>query len=494
MAQNTSCIAECNTITTKNVAVTRCILCCNLYHNSCIGFGKDDDVGPWSCPNCRTIVPNVQKIAESVSLLSQGMEKLTAEMTTLRQRDEEREAHLRSVEEERDRLQEELQHAKEELHPPLPTRLQRPASPLHLPPAQAEVSHGVEAHEDESVREPLQPSAPPATPRMIGTLISDQEPQASLDHPFWENAINKAGVTYADVVNNVKQNSCDANIRWFNGADDVLSNLYDCPLYSQGHAFSGLESLFQWRKARLLRQYKAAQDILDAGNAYISMKIGVSIKPDWKWFNSMFQVMLECARIKAEQCQEFRDELLRTDSMRICENTDNPIWGGRRKHQFNGMGHILEEVRDELKASKIVPVDSRINVTSGAETPPPPNPAFSVKAPPPIVPQQYQRRHGYGSRPNLRTQQRRPPLKQSNYVRHQNVSNHPYSPYQQSNVQRSTDNSHSAYKHQRTCYQCGEAGHIARDCGHGQSIRCDNCGGYGHKYNACPSYFVYGYD
>ena len=69
-----------------------------------------------------------------------------------------------------------------------------------------------------------------------------------------------------------------------------------------------------------MRNHQAAIDIIKANNAYIAMKIGITVECDWKWFNNMFQIMLECARVKAEQCKPVREELLKTSDM--------SIWGG----------------------------------------------------------------------------------------------------------------------------------------------------------------------
>ena len=184
--------------------------------------------------------------------------------------------------------------------------------------------------------------------------------------------------TYRDVV--------VPKVRWFNGADDILSNLHDCPIYAQGHYFSGSESLIQWRKARIMRDFARADQILQAKHAYTAMQIGRQVQKDQKWYDSMLSIVNECVRIKAQQYAPFREELLRTKDMAIRENTEHPIWGGRARSQCNAMGHILEQIRDDIRAGTLTLVDSVVKVTDADADPPRPNPAYSVRQPRPNPP------------------------------------------------------------------------------------------------------------
>ena len=388
------------------------------------------------------------KKSSEASALESRVTELESECSRLQKELEEEQDARRAESAARQRAEERCTQL--EGKPPLPERrVSHPASPLHLPPE-------------------CTPTAPPLSQELDGEN-DDIIEQASLSHAFYRNAVQKAGIDNQGPPCESANNS--GNIRWFNGADDVLSNLYDCPLYSQGHAFSGLESLFQWRKAKVMRDFQAARDIIEAKNAYVAMKIGITIQCDWKWYNVMFDIMLDCARVKAQQCEQFREELKKTGNMLIHENTDNPIWGARARHQCNGMGRVLELIRDEINSGKISPVTSKVTVTSDMETPPPPNPPFSVRSAPPQVPMQYRKRRNQP--PNVN------PAYGQNYG--------PKAPRAYGQYARPNPPKHG--QSSRSCYQCGELGHIARDCGHQKYIQCDECRGYGHKASVCPSSF-----
>ena len=70
---------------------------------------SNEAVGPWTCFDCREIVPNVQKIFDIVSCLSQEMRTLAEEMKELRSTTSEDQVRRRQLEEECADLKEKLQ-------------------------------------------------------------------------------------------------------------------------------------------------------------------------------------------------------------------------------------------------------------------------------------------------------------------------------------------------------------------------------------------------
>jgi len=486
----------------------RCIICSKSFHVKCLEIDFDDPpIGPWTCLSCREIVPKVKDIAESVFLLTQAVQQMASDIKDVKQalKDEQQRRHsaevaLRDEEERRRSAEQRLEEAQADATP----RPSSPVAPLHLPVG-----------------------IPPPTPTEEGMSFNDSANGAP--------APPTPKPTYGEIV--------APKIRWFNGADDVLSNLHDCPLYAQGHWFSGSESIFQWRKAKIMRDFRSAQRILEAQNAHTSMKIGVAINPDKKWFDRMIPIMQECQVIKAQQYPRFREELISTGDMQLKENTDHPIWGGRNKIQCNAFGSILEQLRDDINTNKIKPVESAVKVTDADSRPPPPNPAYSVRGPPPRLPAPMRPapeaaksgpQHGRLPTTDEAEQndwqipryhrQRRPPqtvwpcFKCGDHGHDpQDCPHQPPAPqyprYSRGSCYRCGEHDHQQrdcpYQHPvedapqypsysratgaGRCYRCGEFGHHKHECGFDHAIQCSKCGGYGHKLNKCPSVLSYYY-
>jgi len=447
-------------------------------------------------------VPNVHGIAESVIVLQQMLEKLTTEVSDIKQalhdERETRQSLERALREEREQRQ--ASDQPDEVSE-LPSEPATPTPPLHLPVGSP---HSQEGEGNNLASSVPGPTTPPQVPRQL----------------YSEAAAPK--------------------IRWFNGADDVLSNLHDCPLYSQGLWFSGSESIFQWRKAKMMRDFQSADRIVQAQHAYTSMKIGVAINPDKKWYDNMFRIMADCQLIKAQQYAPFREELIKSGTMSLRENTDHPIWGGRNKPQCNAFGSILELLRDDIAAGKVTAVQSNayVKITDADAQPPPPNPAYSVSRAPPQLP----RPPTAGAIPKPQQPAAVPPLMQPRQPpehshsrgpqmgrlptpeeeeisgwqtqRHHRKRNPPsmeaYTAPKYSlpggrgtgagpcyvcgdyghKKQRCPYNQHPYSSHSQgagSCYRCGEHGHHERECSFYGPIRCSRCTGYGHKESKCPT-------
>ena len=59
--KGTKCGDSCklNQKTKKNIDMIQCSFCMSWYHDLCMGIKKDEPVGIWLCPNCRTVPQDV---------------------------------------------------------------------------------------------------------------------------------------------------------------------------------------------------------------------------------------------------------------------------------------------------------------------------------------------------------------------------------------------------------------------------------------------------
>jgi len=399
------------------------------------------------------------------------LEKLTSDVGSLKQAlDDERETRQsleRALREERERRQAADEQPDEASEPP--SEPPSPTPPLHLP---------------------------------VGPPHS-QDTEGMADNPLSTSSLPEP-TTPPPITRQLYSEAAAPKIRWFNGADDVLSNLHDCPLYTQGHWFSGSESLFQWRKARIMRDFQSAKRILQAQSAYTSMKIGVAINPDKKWYDQMIRIMQDCQIVKAQQYAPFRDELINTGTMSLRENTDHPIWGGRKQLHCNALGSILEQLREDIKNGKISPIQSMVKVTDANAQPPPPNPAYSVNRAPPSLPELRQAPQTYRAGP----QQGRlaTPLEEEQSGFQLPRYNRRRGPPRNLTQMAPQHFPGSRRVNMRPCYRCGGYGHQQSECTYYQNEHieleevpwgsnegratapgsCYACGSYEHKYHECP--------
>ena len=66
--KGTKCGDSCklNQKTKKNIDMIQCSFCMSWYHDLCMGIKKDEPVGIWLCPNCRTVPQDVRNEIDSL--------------------------------------------------------------------------------------------------------------------------------------------------------------------------------------------------------------------------------------------------------------------------------------------------------------------------------------------------------------------------------------------------------------------------------------------
>lgn len=145
------------------------------------------------------------------------------------------------------------------------------------------------------------------------------------------------------------------NVRLFQGAGDVLSNLYKCNLRHSNMVFHSLEQLYVYRHARVCRRDDIATTVMQARDSAAAMHVGKRLPPNERWETIRFDIMSDCLQIKLEQCTEYRAALLESGDRRIIDNTPDRIWGhGSAKTQdgLNVMGQLHEIKRRDLRSGQ----------------------------------------------------------------------------------------------------------------------------------------------
>jgi len=139
--------------------------------------------------------------------------------------------------------------------------------------------------------------------------------------------------------------------RYFKGQNDILSNFAPCTLKSLSKTFESSEQLYQYRKAKVCGDEKAATNILKAQGPQIAKRLGDTIKTCSRWEQMKIDVMFETLNIKLNQCERYRDELIATAKRPIIEYTADRFWArGDPKLQdgLNVMGKLHEIARYRL--------------------------------------------------------------------------------------------------------------------------------------------------
>ena len=130
-----------------------------------------------------------------------------------------------------------------------------------------------------------------------------------------------------------------------------LSNFWPAPITLDGRVWRTSEHYFQGQK------FAGAPDeeaIRLTPSPMIAARMGRSrrrpLRSDWETVKE--QVMLEALRAKFTQHEDLRAALLATGSARLVERTRrDAYWGDGGGHGLNRLGALLEQARDELRAS-----------------------------------------------------------------------------------------------------------------------------------------------
>jgi len=152
----------------------------------------------------------------------------------------------------------------------------------------------------------------------------------------------------------------------FSGKKDELSNFFPCEINIYGKNCKSAEHAYQYAKAVHQGQLQAAEEILQAPDAYQAKAQARSLQYSKEWQNTKQPVMKEILDAHAQQVPEFHDKLLDTDDNILVEATFDRFWGSGldkvdtvyTKRRFwpgkNHLGSILEDIQKDILSENFV--------------------------------------------------------------------------------------------------------------------------------------------
>jgi hypothetical protein len=168
--------------------------------------------------------------------------------------------------------------------------------------------------------------------------------------------------------------------------------------------------------------HETAEQIRKAPTARKAQQIADSIVTDSRWTEMKKDVMYMLLQEKARQCEEYRDDLMRSEDRILVEDTTHEYWGrGRQGHGLNMLGSLHMAIRSD------------------------------------------------------------PPKMQKNNSRRSPLERTPYYP----RSERTWRPDYPTKEQQSACYNCGERGHSSNTCRLPSPFYCYTCGAQGHKRKHC---------
>ena len=136
------------------------------------------------------------------------------------------------------------------------------------------------------------------------------------------------------------------------GAQDILSNFYASKhkLRYAGLSFKTLEHAYQYKKAKEHGDDKLADEIFVCDKAIKAKVLGSSVSVSQHWHSVKAYIMQDLLRCKAECIPEFRQMLLSTHNAKLTHPVKDDFWGYWDGQGMDMFGHLLMELRDNLKA------------------------------------------------------------------------------------------------------------------------------------------------
>ena len=146
----------------------------------------------------------------------------------------------------------------------------------------------------------------------------------------------------------------------FQGEASKLSNMSKCWVPLDGIDFGSAEEAYQYKRAKVCEAKKEADVIALVNDAYRAKDIGKRVLTTPEWDKIQEESMLKILRIKFNNNEAHRQELLATGERELVEFTSDKKWGCGttlakvsqvkvdKLQGQNNLGKLLKQVRNEL--------------------------------------------------------------------------------------------------------------------------------------------------
>ncbi len=147
------------------------------------------------------------------------------------------------------------------------------------------------------------------------------------------------------------KNEAPTRIDEFRGKYYFLSNFYACYVLYEGETWKTTEHAFQAMKTIDLKE---REEIRKAPSPGVAKRLGrkVKMREDWEKIKDdvMYQIVLQ----KFKQNKDLRNALVQTGDALLIEGNSwgDFYWGMCRGEGQNKLGHILMQVRKEMRDAR----------------------------------------------------------------------------------------------------------------------------------------------
>ena len=163
-----------------------------------------------------------------------------------------------------------------------------------------------------------------------------------------------------------------------------MCNYYPCTLKIYNEEFASSEHAYQWRFLTYLGIHDLAEEVRKAPSAAEAKAIASRVPSHLhnEWHTIKQQIMKDILHVKADYCSRFKSDLLNSGSSTLVESVRgdifwssglSPTHDATTKPQYfrgsNILGHVLEQVRNDLMKEAVLSEQHDINDKNPSDIP-----------------------------------------------------------------------------------------------------------------------------